>query len=717
MEKDVVQVESVELLHKCELASQAKLFPEQCSRDISALLVVNSTTNMAAYGCSSAAYLSSLEPKTSYLIGKECMEEGVGGGVKKSQDSRGESLESRIRNPINFRSNHNTARVGEEEEAIEVLCVDQSQYRISTSIEVLSEEEEEQRQFSILLFETLPSEYGAAPECNDGENGRSRENLPTNGIVHFTVTTYKKTAGVLWITVLGIYSPAGAEDSGPDPQGGKIAWEKFACYTGTITICEGPGAAPLGIEPSSSCREASGLATTPPRHPKCLINEESDAGPWLNRRDDVNKAVKTRNVQGVEDCKYRMMVAWVRETATALGIRISMEQRLNARVAGEGEGNPREKPSDQRLRPARFPLAKMGIEPDSPRWKASSLTTTPTRPHKATGYAATRIKCAIDSTLRALNWRAFDGNWPSRAVYMAFNHYEVGNVNSGQSCVQYNQRVYGVNKKTHSPFPICRLPLTARQSQLSLQSRRNHLAWTAEEWRCIGYSDESSVYLDTDDNRTGMLIILRNRTVSAGSNYSPHLSRFLCLCCVAASDAVMNARNEGLGSFKVAPAAANTVALRRSLLAGTVLRGHQFLRDRQSSDFTKITRTSHARTHACMRASAGSNHVYTRNCDFLLYAAASRRMQRCKGRHASKMYARAAVRRRKQLPIPDGEMCNTRAPSADRSSEPMRVIEVSMELRRNDGAGVTGDPREDPPTNGIVGHDSHLRKSGDPTGD
>ncbi|KAJ8887308.1 hypothetical protein PR048_013523 [Dryococelus australis] len=43
----------------------------------------------------------------------------------------------------------------------------------------------------------------------------------------------------------------------------------------------------------------------------------------------------------------------------------------------------------------------------------------------------------------------------------------------------------------------------------------------------------------------------------------------------------------------------------------------------------------------------------------------------------------------------------------------MRVIEVNMERYRNEGAGETGDPRENPPTNGIVRHDSHLGKSGD----
>ncbi|KAJ8875143.1 hypothetical protein PR048_023036 [Dryococelus australis] len=46
-----------------------------------------------------------------------------------------------------------------------------------------------------------------------------------------------------------------------------------------------------------------------------------------------------------------------------------------------------------------------------------------------------------------------------------------------------------------------------------------------------------------------------------------------------------------------------------------------------------------------------------------------------------------------------------------KTRNPMRVIEVNMERRRNEGAGETGDPRENPPTNGIVRHDSHLRKS------
>ncbi|KAJ8873523.1 hypothetical protein PR048_024341 [Dryococelus australis] len=39
-----------------------------------------------------------------------------------------------------------------------------------------------------------------------------------------------------------------------------------------------------------------------------------------------------------------------------------------------------------------------------------------------------------------------------------------------------------------------------------------------------------------------------------------------------------------------------------------------------------------------------------------------------------------------------------------------------MERRPNERAGETGDPRENPLTNSIVGHDSHLRKSGDQAG-
>ncbi|KAJ8873806.1 hypothetical protein PR048_024641 [Dryococelus australis] len=38
-------------------------------------------------------------------------------------------------------------------------------------------------------------------------------------------------------------------------------------------------------------------------------------------------------------------------------------------------------------------------------------------------------------------------------------------------------------------------------------------------------------------------------------------------------------------------------------------------------------------------------------------------------------------------------------------------IKVSMEQCRNEGVGETGDPREDPSTNGIVQHNSHMQKS------
>ncbi|KAJ8870340.1 hypothetical protein PR048_029361 [Dryococelus australis] len=49
--------------------------------------------------------------------------------------------------------------------------------------------------------------------------------------------------------------------------------------------------------------------------------------------------------------------------------------------------------------------------------------------------------------------------------------------------------------------------------------------------------------------------------------------------------------------------------------------------------------------------------------------------------------------------------------SMDSSLAREPVIEASVEQRRNERAGETGDPREDPPTNGIVRHDSHMRKS------
>ncbi|KAJ8895885.1 hypothetical protein PR048_001225 [Dryococelus australis] len=42
----------------------------------------------------------------------------------------------------------------------------------------------------------------------------------------------------------------------------------------------------------------------------------------------------------------------------------------------------------------------------------------------------------------------------------------------------------------------------------------------------------------------------------------------------------------------------------------------------------------------------------------------------------------------------------------------MRMIGVSMEQRRNEkGVGGTEDPRGNPPTSGIVRHDSHVQKS------
>ncbi|KAJ8880256.1 hypothetical protein PR048_016722 [Dryococelus australis] len=59
----------------------------------------------------------------------------------------------------------------------------------------------------------------------------------------------------------------------------------------------------------------------------------------------------------------------------------------------------------------------------------------------------------------------------------------------------------------------------------------------------------------------------------------------------------------------------------------------------------------------------------------------------------------------------DGRASAARFSLASVPSEPIRVIEVSMEQRRSEGPRETGDPRENPPTNGIVRHDSHVRKS------
>ncbi|KAJ8894548.1 hypothetical protein PR048_007205 [Dryococelus australis] len=50
-------------------------------------------------------------------------------------------------------------------------------------------------------------------------------------------------------------------------------------------------------------------------------------------------------------------------------------------------------------------------------------------------------------------------------------------------------------------------------------------------------------------------------------------------------------------------------------------------------------------------------------------------------------------------------------PGLTRSSESMRVLE-GTEQRRNEGTGETGDPRENPLTNGIVQYDSHITASG-----
>ncbi|KAJ8879120.1 hypothetical protein PR048_019726 [Dryococelus australis] len=45
-------------------------------------------------------------------------------------------------------------------------------------------------------------------------------------------------------------------------------------------------------------------------------------------------------------------------------------------------------------------------------------------------------------------------------------------------------------------------------------------------------------------------------------------------------------------------------------------------------------------------------------------------------------------------------------------NDPMRMIEVVLKQSRNERAGDMGAPRENPLTNGIIRHDSHMRKSG-----
>ncbi|KAJ8893196.1 hypothetical protein PR048_005781 [Dryococelus australis] len=59
-----------------------------------------------------------------------------------------------------------------------------------------------------------------------------------------------------------------------------------------------------------------------------------------------------------------------------------------------------------------------------------------------------------------------------------------------------------------------------------------------------------------------------------------------------------------------------------------------------------------------------------------------------------------------------GSSCGVTDNSEFVQNEPTRVIEVNMDRRRNEGMGETGDPRENPPNNGTIRHDSHLRKSG-----
>ncbi|KAJ8881263.1 hypothetical protein PR048_017739 [Dryococelus australis] len=65
--------------------------------------------------------------------------------------------------------------------------------------------------------------------------------------------------------------------------------------------------------------------------------------------------------------------------------------------------------------------------------------------------------------------------------------------------------------------------------------------------------------------------------------------------------------------------------------------------------------------------------------------------------------------------VEKGETLRTTQARASHASSSLcaRVIEVSMERRWNEGAGEMGDDQENPPTNDIVRHDSHLADSGE----
>ncbi|KAJ8890038.1 hypothetical protein PR048_009544 [Dryococelus australis] len=114
------------------------------------------------------------------------------------------------------------------------------------------------------------------------------------------------------------------------------------------------------------------------------------------------------------------------------------------------------------------------------------------------------------------------------------------------------------------------------------------------------------------------------------------------------------------------------------------------------------------RSRRCLCACAARTHV---NCARLSLAIV----------YSRSCFTRLMVRQPVGYLQPPPRVCRAfkfRLTGARRhSEEPMRVIEINMEQRRNEGAGETGDPSENPLTNGIVQHDSHLRKSGDPARD
>ncbi|KAJ8876368.1 hypothetical protein PR048_020813 [Dryococelus australis] len=107
--------------------------------------------------------------------------------------------------------------------------------------------------------------------------------------------------------------------------------------------------------------------------------------------------------------------------------------------------------------------------------------------------------------------------------------------------------------------------------------------------------------------------------------------------------------------------------------------------------------------HVSIAKSAGA-------CDVCLYALGWLYYVRLL--HASRLQAMAGLPGAMAAIVPmdtslKGKGLDTRAQQIN-----TKAMEVSLERLRNERAGETGHPRENPPTNGIVRHDSQLRKCG-----